>query len=179
MALRGGTDAAFPVRCSGSRPLYMERALRCAWFQPSGVLQKPGTKSCACFSCLPRQSGSGSQELARRTLLGCSVPSALRVPKPQSPPFASPRPSRRMSTIQNLRRSLVRDWRPVCSAVGAAVLGAEPSPFPSLLPPAGLGRSVACELFSGLAQSLCSANGRQCVWLVNFLSLLLSHCLSW
>ena len=54
-------------------------------------------------------------------------------PQPQSPPmpFASLRPSRRMSTIQNLRRSLVRDWRPVCRVVGAAVLGAEPAPFPS------------------------------------------------
>ena len=40
-----------------------------------------------------------------------------------------------MSTIQNLRKSLDRNWRPVCSAVGAAVLGAEPALFPSPLPP--------------------------------------------
>ena len=42
--------------------------------------------------------------------------------------------------------------------VGDAVLGAEPAPFPSPLPPAsvGLGQSAACELFSGLAQTLCS-----------------------
>ena len=48
-----------------------------------------------------------------------------------------------MLTIQNLRKSLVRNWRPVCSAVGAAVLGAEHDPFPSTLPPVfvGLGRS--------------------------------------
>ena len=65
--------------------------------------------------------------------------------------------------------------------VGDAVLGAEPAPFPSLLPPAGLGQSAARELFSGLAQTLCSANGRQYVWPVNFLSFaipqfkLLSH----
>ena len=44
-----------------------------------------------------------------------------------------------MSTIQNLRKSLVRNWRPVCSAVGDAVLGAEPAPFPSPLPPASGG----------------------------------------
>ena len=149
----------------------MERALRCAWFQPPGVPQKRGTRSRACFLCLPRQSGSGSQELDGRTLPGCGAPSALRVPSPSlghaggvHAPCVSPRPSRRMSTIQNRRRSLNRDWRPVCSAVGDVVLGAEPAPFPSPLPLAGLGRSVACELFSGLAQSLCSANGWQCVW---------------
>ena len=44
-----------------------------------------------------------------------------------------------MSTIQNLRKSLVRNWRPVCSAVEDAVLGAEPAPFPSPLPPASGG----------------------------------------
>ena len=48
----------------------------------------------------------------------------------------SPRPSRRMSTIQNLRKSLVRNWRPVCSVVGDAIFGAEFAPFPSPLPPA-------------------------------------------
>ena len=131
-----------PLGYSGSRLFYMERALRCARFQPSGVPQKPGTKSCACFLCLPHQSGSGSQELDGRTLPGCGAPSALCVPSP-SPghagrvhgPCVSPRPSRGMSTIQNLRRSLNRDWRPVCSAVGAVVLGAEPAPFLSFLPP--------------------------------------------
>ena len=44
-----------------------------------------------------------------------------------------------MSTIQNLRKSLVRNWRPVCSVVGNAVLGAKPAPFPSPLPPASGG----------------------------------------
>ena len=114
----------------------MERALRCARFQPPGAPQKRGTKSCACFSCLPRQSSSGSQKLDGRTLPGCGAPSPLRGPSP-SPRLrcVSPRPSRPMLTIQNLRKSLIRDWRPVCSAVGAAVLGAEPAPFPSPLPP--------------------------------------------
>ena len=41
-----------------------------------------------------------------------------------------------MSTIQNLRKSLVRNWRPVCSVVGNAVLGPKFAPFPSPLPPA-------------------------------------------
>ena len=104
------------LRCSGSRLLYMERALCCARFQPSGVPQKRGTKSCACFLCLPRPSGSGSQEPDGRALPGAArlLPSAVpvsvsaragRVPAP----CVSPRPSWRMSTIQNLRRSLIRN----------------------------------------------------------------------
>ena len=46
-----------------------------------------------------------------------------------------------MSPIQNLRRSLIRNWRPICSVIGDAVLGAEPplSPPPCLLPPASGG----------------------------------------
>ena len=46
-----------------------------------------------------------------------------------------------MSTIQNLRKSLVRDWKPVFSLVGDAISGAEFTPFssPYLLPPAGDG----------------------------------------
>ena len=179
-----------PLRCSGSRLLYMERALRCARFQPSGVPQKPGTKSCACFLRLPRLSGSGSQELDGSTLPGAArlLPSASPAPVPASAgrvpaPCVSPRPSRRMSTIQNLRRSLIRNWRPVCSAVGAAVLGAEPAPFPAPLPPAsgGTSPSAACELVSWTCSvplfcerpTVCS--GR----LIFSLSLLLSHSLSW
>ena len=60
---------------------------------------------------------------------------ACRVPVP----CVSPRLSQLMSTIQNLRTSLVRSWRPICSEVGDAVLGAEPAPFPSPLPPASGG----------------------------------------
>ena len=45
----------------------------------------------------------------------------------------------RMLTSQNLRKSLVRSWKPVCSVVGDAVSGAEFAPFPSPLPPAGDG----------------------------------------
>ena len=41
-----------------------------------------------------------------------------------------------MSTVQNLGKSLVRNWRPVCSAVGDIISGAEFAPFPSPLPPA-------------------------------------------
>ena len=96
----------FPhLRCSGSRLFYMECALHCTRFQPSGVPQKHGARSCACVLCLPRLSSSGSQELDRHTLPGVAcllpsvvpvsvsaltspvhAPSALRVPSP------SPRP---------------------------------------------------------------------------------------
>ena len=40
-----------------------------------------------------------------------------------------------MSTIQNLRKALIRNWSPVCSLVGGALSGAEFAPFPSPLPP--------------------------------------------
>ena len=41
-----------------------------------------------------------------------------------------------MSTIQNLRKSLVRNWEPVWSLVRDAITGAEFAPFPSPLTPA-------------------------------------------
>ena len=44
-----------------------------------------------------------------------------------------------MSTTHNLRKSLVRNWEPVCSLVGDAVSLAEFAPFPSPLPPASGG----------------------------------------
>ena len=131
----------------------MERALRCTRFQPLGVPQKPGTKSCACFLRLPVRAAQ-----AARSLTGALSPRAARLLPSAAPapvparagrvpaPGVSQRPSRRMSTIQNLRRSLIRDWRPVCSAAGAAVLGAEPAPFPSPLPPASGGAGLVCSL---------------------------------
>ena len=67
------------LRCSGSLPLCMERALCCVRFQSLGIPQKRGF-SCTCILCLPRPSGSGSQELDGPTLPGCGVPSPLRSP---------------------------------------------------------------------------------------------------
>ena len=176
------------LRCSGPRLFCMERALRCARFQPSGVPPKRGTKSCTCVFCLPRPSGSGSQELHPCTLPGCGslLPSASPAPvlarASRVPvPCVSQPPSQQMSTIQNLRKSLVRNWRPVCSVVGDAVFGAEfaPSPPPAFCLQRGwAGPQPASS--SGLAQTLCTANGRQCVQAGQFsLSLLLSHSLSW
>ena len=54
-------------------------------------------------------------------------------------------PSLWMLTIQNHRKSLVRDWKPVCSLVGDAVPGAEFAPFPSPLPPASGGGWVGAQ----------------------------------
>ena len=53
-----------------------------------------------------------------------------------------------MSTIQNIRKSLVRDWKPVCSLVGDAVSGAEFAPFPSPLPPDSGGGWACMQLAS-------------------------------
>ena len=44
-----------------------------------------------------------------------------------------------MSTIQNLRNSLDRNRRPVCSVGGGGFSGAEFAPFPSPLPPTSSG----------------------------------------
>ena len=139
-------------RCSGSWLFYMERALRCTRFKPSGFPQKRGTKNSAYFLCLPRPSVSGSQGLDGRTLPGCGAPSALRGPSLSFRPcqsgactFSPPRPQPQALPAP-VRRSLVRNWRPVCHAAGAAVLGAEPVPFPSPLPPASGGAGPVLSL---------------------------------
>ena len=106
----------------------------------------------ACVLCLPGQSSSDGQELDDTLSLGQCAFSPLRS-QPQFPgapvrcalcPFWEAdfwlRPSRQMSTIQNFSKSLVRDWKSVCSLVGDAISGAEFAPFPSPLPPASSGR---------------------------------------
>ena len=110
------------------------------------VLHKDADLVGSVFCVFPGQSSSGTQELTGAlSRVGCTL-SPLR-PQPQflcrlvwcalclfSGAALQPRPSRQMSTIQNLRKSLVINWEPVCSLVGEAVSGAEFSPFPS--PPA-------------------------------------------
>ena len=70
-----------------------------------------------------------------------------------------------MSTVQNLRKSLVRNWKPVRSLAGDALSGAEFAHFPlrlALTSPClqqGMGLSTAGELFSGFGSVLCSASG--------------------
>ena len=75
------TGVCFPrLHCSGSRLLYMERALRCVRFQFSGPPQNRRF-GCACVLCLPRPSSPGSQGLDGRPL-----PGAVRLLPPRSQP---------------------------------------------------------------------------------------------
>ena len=50
-----------------------------------------------------------------------------------------------MSTIQNFRKSLDRNWRPVCSVGVDAFSGAEFAPSPSPLPPTSSGDGPVCR----------------------------------
>ena len=168
----------------------MERALCCAGSIPQ-VFHKSSDSAAPAFCAFPARAAQAARSLTgalspgAARLLPSAVPASVstctsRVPALSllaSPapvpthasrvptPCVSLQPSRRMSTIQNLRRSLIRNWRPVCSAVGDAVLGAEPAPFPSPLPPApsgaGLVRSLQALLWT--CSDPCSVNGRQCV----------------
>ena len=145
----------FPrLHCSGSRLLYMERALRCLRFQFSGPPQKRGF-GCACVLCLPQP------ERPRRLFPPRRAARAARGFAP------SPRASRAFSLRgpsahrrSGLRKSLDRNWGLLAGWEGVASLGLSLplSPPRCLLPPAGMGR-----LFSGVSQSLCFANCRRCV----------------
>ena len=90
---------------------------------------------------------------AARSLTGALSPGAVRLIPSVGPASVStragsvrlclfwgaglqPRPFQRLSTIQELRKSFVRNWKPVCSLVGDTVSGAAFAPFPSPLPPA-------------------------------------------
>ena len=73
-------------------------------------------------------------------------------------------PSRRMSTIQNLRKSLVINWKPVCSLVGDALSGAEFASFrlwlapASPLPPMGAGPVRSRLALLWCCSVVCSVN---------------------
>ena len=129
------------------------------------------TDSVAPACCVfPGLSGSGSQRLGR------TLPGAARLfpPRPQ-----------RMLSVRCLWLAFVQSWPlaatlpvadvdhpeseevfrqepgPVCRVCGGVAslgLSLPLSPPPCLLPPVGMGR-----LFSGVSQSLCFANRRQCV----------------
>ena len=160
------TGVCFPrPHCSGSRLLYRERALICVHFpglshSGSGfwVLHKSAELVGPGFCAFPGRSSSGSQELDECTLPGCVclIPSAVWLQLLRAPVGCALclfweadfwlQPSCWMSTIQNLRKSLIRSWEPVCILVGGAISGAEfaPSPPPCLLPPAGDGPVRSC-----------------------------------
>ena len=144
VALWGGTGAVFPskllrlpaalygacpvlpaVPALGCSAKARNKKLRLRFVpSPSEWLRQPGLDGC--------------------TLPGCGAPFPLCSP---SLSFCPPRSGVcAWLTIQNLRRSLIRNWRPFCSAVGAAVLGVEPAPFPSPLPPASSGAGLVRSL---------------------------------
>ena len=133
-------------------------------FQFSGPPQKRGF-GCACVLCLPRtqrfrqpEAWAPSRRVRRAFSLRGERPRqpegwahsprvrptfSLRGPSARclwlafvqrSWPLARPS-RRRMSTIQNLRKYLNRNRRPVCSVGGGGFSGAEFAPFPSPLPP--------------------------------------------
>ena len=138
---------------------------------PRVFLKSPEQKAAPAFCVYPVRATQAARSLTGTLSLGAArlLPSASPAPVPalagRVPAPCLAVTLRQMSTIQNLRRSLVRNWRPVCSGWGLRSLGPSLplSPPPCLQSPAGLGRpSEACELFSGLSRSLCSANGRQC-----------------
>ena len=116
-------------------------------FRFSGTPQRHRL-SWACVLCLPRLSSSGSQELDEHTLPGCRAPYPLRGPSLFPGALVGCalclfweadfwlQPSQWMLTIQNLRKSLVRDWKPVCTLVGDAISGAKFAPFWLWLAPA-------------------------------------------
>ena len=137
------TGVCFPcLHCSGSWLLHREWALCCVWFpglscSDSGfrVLHKSVDSVGPAFCAFPARAAQ-----APRSLMGAlsQVWCAFSPSRPQ-PQF--PRvlvgctlcqlwgadfwllPSPRMSTIQNLRKSLVRIWEPVCSLVRVPSLG--------------------------------------------------------
>ena len=143
-------------------PVYTAQVPGCSmWSRPCAacgssfrVLHKSTDSAGPAFCAFPHRSSSGSQELDEHTLPGGSVPYPLHGPSLNFQGVQVRcalclfweadfwlRPSWQMSTIQNLRESLVRDWKPACSLVGNTVSGAECAPFPSphLLPLAGHG----------------------------------------
>ena len=101
-----------------------------------------------------------------RSLTSALSPGAAQLPSPSLPQFPGAlvlctmclfwgadlwlQPSQQISPIQNLRKSLVRNLKPVCSLVGEAISGAEFTSFwlwlapASPLPPAGDG-PVRCR----------------------------------
>ena len=151
-------------------------------FRFSGIPQMRGL-AWACVLCLPHQSSSSSQELNGRTLPGCGAPYPSVVPASlpvcTSLVRASCVCSRELASSrdlpgQTLRKSLVGNWRPVCSLVRGDVSGAEFSPFPSLLSPASGGgwagtlqASSSLEFLSPLVLQMAGSVFRP----VNFLSL--------
>ena len=143
----------FPrLDCSGSQLLYMEHALPCVRFQPSGTPQRADSAA-PVFCAFPGPSSSGNQELDGCTLRGCGALSPLRCPSLSFCACGShaftfvfsrdpPRecwPSRISGSLYIETGGLFAVWEGIPSLGPSLPL----SPPPCLLPPAGMGWSAA------------------------------------
>ena len=161
----------------GLRALPRSKLLR---FRFSGTPQRLRL-GWACVLCRSGLSSSGDQVCGEHTVLRCCA--SYHLPGPSSSVSGHARlwcavclfqgadlwlqPSRRMSTIQNLRKSLVRNWKAVCSLVGDTLSGAEIAPFwlwlaPAWpLPPVGDGpvHSLLAFLWYWLSALFCELAG--------------------
>ena len=114
--------------------------------------KSPEQKAAPAFCVFPVRAAQ-----AARGLTGALSPGAARllpsvVPVSSFRPcqsgacaFSPPRPQPQALPAP-VRRTLVRNWMPVCIAAGAAVLGSDPVPFPSPLPPASGGAGPVLSL---------------------------------
>ena len=151
--------AYFPsLHCLGFRLLCGERALDCVHFpglsrsgSGSWVLHKGADSVGPAFCAIPqleqlRRPGavastlsSGAVHLITSLVPAARVSGSARLWCAMCLFWGADlwlRPSQRMSTVQNPRKSLVRNWKPVCSLVGDALSGAKFAPFLLWLVPA-------------------------------------------
>ena len=173
----------FPrLHCSGSRLLSREQVLSCVRFpglsrsgSGSRVVHKDAGSVGPAFCAFPGPSSSGSQERdstlspGAARLIPSRVPACFRARGWTLCLFWEAdfwlRPSRWMSTIQNLKKSLVRNWKPVCSLVRGALSGAEFARFRLWLAPAfpllPAGDGPVCSRLTLLwyCSVLCSVSG--------------------
>ena len=142
--------------------------------------KSPEQKAAPAFCAFPVRAAQATRSLTGALLLPSAAPAPVPACAGRVPvPCVSPRPSLHMLTIENLRRSLIRNWRPVCSAVGDAVLGAEPVPFPTPLPPAsggaGLVRSLLALPWTCSDPLFCERPAVCSGWLILSLSFAVPH----
>ena len=140
---------AFPIYTAQAPGCSIRSRPFCVRFQFLGSPQKRGL-GWAQVLCLPRPSGSGSQELDEHTLPRCSAPYPLRSPSLSfrvlrsgghcvcSQELVSSCDPPSVCQPPRISGSLWLETEPVCSLVGDAISGAEFTPFPTpcLLPPA-------------------------------------------
>ena len=153
----------------GLRALPRSKPLRSRF---SGTPQR-GRLGWACALCLP-----GSEQLRRPGAWPAHSPrvggASCHLPGPSRAVSGAPcvradlwlRPSRRVSAVLNLRKSLVRNWKPVLSFLRDALSGAQFALFWLQLVPLapclqrGMDRSASGSHFSGIRSSFVLPAGR-------------------